>query len=505
MSRPLSKTWLASVLLPPAPLAAARAAGAADAYLLSPDVFVRLVGAGVGGGGPSELQKMRLVVDHFPDAPCTIENAKKLSNGLWRKVRGQIPKTIGQGLVRQRWSVKVRPSTTANTTRVFSDAALASASSSSSSSSPLLFFELTVNYQAVGAAGSSSSSSAATAPAPPASTTLDRIPDEVLIHNLSGFLAPADIARLAASACKLQTLLLTSSYCLNTVLTHARENVHALVSRLAERVDVARYRLRKQLSKLEEQADDSEWNALQGAVASWSPASASISPGMLQCVAVLFALCEIDLGRCSGTVGIRQLADGVQVLALASKDGVQTSRLVNMLLRHGDSWVRCLQAPPKGLDPAPPPTIADAPRECVYRLRQTAEDVARHQRLRLLFPKSVSRMFRRCAHDPTFLCVDSAPLQRLSQRLRAICVGCQHVCESEAPRTRAAAGREQVRKSEQRIVKWFELGGCAAEVPLDSTVCVEVLGDFGKVGWPRVEVELARSVLRELHEACRVL
>ena len=79
------------------------------------------------------------------------------------------------------------------------------------------------------------------------------------------------------------------------------------------------------------------------------------------------------------------------------------------------------------------------------------------------------------------------------------------MCESEAPRTRAAAGREQVRKSEQRIVKWFELGGCAAEVPLDSTVCVEVLGDFGKVGWPRVEVELARSVLRELHEACRVL
>ena len=145
----------------------------------------------------------------------------------------------------------------------------------------------------------------------------------------------------------MEALLLTSSYCLNSVLSHARANIHTLMSRLSSRVDIARHRLRNQLSRLKQFAGESEWHALRGAVASWAPSSASISPGMLKCVAVLFALSEIESGRCfPGQLGKQRLADGVHMLALASKDGVQTSRLVHMLLRHGDAWITGLQRPP---------------------------------------------------------------------------------------------------------------------------------------------------------------
>ena len=116
------------------------------------------------------------------------------------------------------------------------------------------------------------------------------------------------------------------------------------------------------------------------------------------------------------------------------------------------------------------------------------------QKLRSLFPVGgpVSRTFRKCAADPTFLCVDSAPLQRLSRRFRAICQACQQVCDAEAPRSQAAVGGMQVMKAERRVVMWFQLGA-ADDVPCGSTAWVHTLEDFGKVGWPRVEVGLAKK------------
>ena len=466
MSRPVSQKWLASVLLPEEN---APAAISECTYILSPDVLVRLVDVGEGGE-PVELRKMKMIVRHFPTAPCTVRKAKAMVGNLWRRMRGEIPKTFGAGLTRNRWAVKVRLST-----------------------SPVrsLFFELTVNYCASGS-----------------TNTLIRVPDDVLVHNLPGFLAPADIIRFAISSRKMQNILLTSSYCLNTVLSHARQNVSTRISRLSQRVDIARHRLRNRILNLGQHAEDNEWSALRGAVASWAPASSSISPGVLQCVVVLFALCEIDHGRrFQGSLGRQRLADGVQMLAVATKDSVQTSRLVNLLLRHGDAWIRCLQEPPSGVDPAPPPAILDESRVPLRESRRSSEEASLSERLRSLFPigGAVSRMFSKVARDPTFLCVDSAPLQRLSRRLRDICVACQHVCESEAPRTRAAAGIAQLLSAERRIIRWFELGGCVTEVPHYSNVCLSALADFGKVGWPRMDIQLAMAILSEVHKAYQVL
>ena len=463
-------------------------------YSLSSDVYVRLVKpspdcseGGLLAAMPKAtfccLKDWCVAVSHFPSKPCTLAEAKALSNGLWRRVKANIPKILQDSLVRKRWSVKVRP------THLDSE-------SDVSGKAPQLRFELTVEY-IDDASITSENATALQFPGVQTSFSIfNRVPDEVLIHAMVGFFSPMDVVCLSMSDRRRRVLLTRSSYCLNTILSHSRLNIHSVINRRANRVEVARRSLLVYLLKLRSQPQPNEWSALRGAIAGWMPTSSSISPGMLQMIATLFGLCQIALGRqLPGELGDSQIADGVKTLALVTRDSVQTSRIVRLLSRN-HAWMNALQNPPLDIDPAMPHVSLSS--------HPIDEDTKLHRTLQVLFSVGgpVSRVFQRCANDPQFLCVDSAPLQSLSKLFRSICLCCQHVCDAEGPRIAALRNSDYVDKAESRIVKWYDLGGCT-DLQIHPPPVIHNLCDFELLGWPSVDAKLAQSVYRKLHAASR--
>ncbi len=324
---------------------------------------------------------------------------------------------------------------------------------------------------------------------------LHTLPDDILCGPLVSVLPPASLACLAGS-CAMLRALLSSSAVIVAAVSSTRRRIAEQSRAMAVCAATARDTLGSAIEHLQAADEATELAALHGAVASFIPGSASASPGLLKALALTLAVIKVSSGvRDGGELGAMQIAAGLGMVNVALRGG--TSAVVRLLRQQG---VPALQsALMHDMDPRSLMAFHNAELPERYAVR-----------VRAAFGQAgvVVAAYKELGDDPTFLCVDSRPLQIFARRVLRMVEACHQLGAAEGPRVAVKAAGQTVGEAERRLLTWWQMRADARRVLVhaglgQAKVAPRILSlsGFGKIGWPSVGPAIVASVLQDLHTA----
>ena len=300
------------------------------------------------------------------------------------------------------------------------------------------------------------------------------IPDDVIVGRLAHLLPPRALVKLAFSNTRYLYLLLTSSLVVVAALQREQLKCRTVMDHF-DAFD-AHQSLTVKLQSLTF-TSDSEIAALEGALSSWMPTSSSMSPGFIRAFAAVLSIHL--LSRDVETFRTESIApmNPRSIIFLGIVQQGRTSAMIRQLQKfHGGAWLSMVGR--SNLWPLA---------EYFNVLQPMPTSMSNRPGIRLDI-NTLPKIFHELCQDPTILCVDSKPLQRLGSRFLNVCKASLNVIVQSIPLTISKERNEILMKAERRLLNRYQTYQQG----------VNTLEEFASRKWPTLDAKVSLPVFAAL-------